>query len=751
MLRRKVFIYSIFFLAGIIAGYFLCEKSGALTGFCITMTTFLAIWNIDFEIQNEEQRRTKILFSSIFIAGFFIIIINFIAYNTNIVGDNNRPIAIEDVTSVTAVVTDIKEKDNSFRILAACDSIKHVKKIEISYYQELNFGEDIYNMLGTNITAYGNLRKPENQSNPGCFNYRIYQYSRGISHNFSAKYIKINDTSDNLFWKYKRRVYRTRDSFLSYFRSQERAIVKGIIFGDKSEIDEDTIEEFNANSTGHILAVSGLHVGFLFALLRFLTKKRKNVFITIIIISVLILYGEMTAWSPATIRAVMILGINLVAVYAKRTADLLSSLSVSAMVILVYNPYMLFNMGFQMTYVALLSLVFLTEPMEYFLGTAAAPIGAIQIGITPLIAFTFNRINAISFLINIPIVFLCSILVPISIIGILIIITLGTLPEILVKSISFIADLILSANHLLGIHGYTTTNVTSVNAGILLIFYILLYALSSEWFRVRALRGETRNALKTIAIVLIPALIISFSLHNKFLNDEIIFVSVGQGDCTHISYQDSDVLIDGGGDRNFNVGEKTLKPYLLKNGVVNIDAALVTHLHMDHYKGLQELDNCFPVGRISIGTKTILSNEFYVEPIWPMGNHKKKFTTDDPNENNTVYMIYCYGKKIMITGDLTEPDEKKMIEYYKGRDTLDCDILKVGHHGSKTSSSEDFLDATSPEIAVISVGANNMYGHPHQETLDKLTTRGIKIYRTDLNGAVGIDIRKSGIKVDTLR
>ena len=172
-----------------------------------------------------------------------------------------------------------------------------------------------------------------------------------------------------------------------------------------------------------------------------------------------------------------------------------------------------------------------------------------------------------------------------------------------------------------------------------------------------------------------------------------------------------------------------------------------------------------------------ITDDVYIDTIWPVEGQSGGIDIDDPNEHNTVYMVNCKGIKIMVTGDLLEEDELKMIEYYRhkslsenaggeeqergteqtdGRDhavipMLKCDILKVAHHGSKSSSSEAFLDAVSPSIAVIQVGANNFYGHPHQQTIDRLEERGIPIYRTDLNGAVGIDITGKGITVDLIR
>ena len=141
----------------------------------------------------------------------------------------------------------------------------------------------------------------------------------------------------------------------------------------------------------------------------------------------------------------------------------------------------------------------------------------------------------------------------------------------------------------------------------------------------------------------------------------------------------------------------------------------------------------------------------YIESIWPAEVSKQQIAFDDPNEHNTVYMIHYKGIKIMVTGDLLEEDEKEMVRYYQDTDTLKCDILKVAHHGSKTSSSEEFLDAAKPQIAVIQCGRNNFYGHPHKQTLERLEERGIKVLRTDISGAVGIDIHGSRLSADLFK
>ena len=222
----------------------------------------------------------------------------------------------------------------------------------------------------------------------------------------------------------------------------------------------------------------------------------------------------------------------------------------------------------------------------------------------------------------------------------------------------------------------------------------------------------------------------------------------------------------------YNVGEKVLMPHLLKSGADDVDMALVTHLHTDHFKGICELAAVYPVKLVGIPSdyrnedvdieegkvvyidplsRISIAEDVYVTSIWPVKESKEGITAGDENEHNMVYMVDYKGVRIMVTGDLLEEDELEMIEYYRRRNnlgSLKCDVLKTAHHGSRSSSSDEFLDAASPSIAVISVGKNNIYGHPHEETLERLNERKIKVYRTDLNGTIGIDIHGTRLSVD---
>lgn len=206
-------------------------------------------------------------------------------------------------------------------------------------------------------------------------------------------------------------------------------------------------------------------------------------------------------------------------------------------------------------------------------------------------------------------------------------------------------------------------------------------------------------------------------------------------------------MIDGGGKIDYNVGKKILKPYLLKNRVSNVDLAIATHLHTDHFKGLKELQEEGMIKNmksgIAAGKTFSVSEDVKIETLWPLTLEGDEI--QDENDNCSVFMVYFNNFKILVTGDLDEAGERKMIEFYGKEEKLKADILKVGHHGSKTSTSDEFLNAVSPEYAVIQVGKNN-YGHPDIKIIEKCRKRGIIVLRNDTHGAVGFSFKEGKIQ-----
>ena len=676
-----------------------------------------------------------------------------------------------------------------------------------------------YKYIGMMVEARGEYTDLSPAEDPGCFDYALYMKSKGVTIRFKAYILEVTDNHASVFTKARCFLYSTRESFLSRFSADTQGFMRGVIFGDKSGIDEDLLEEFNINSTGHILAVSGLHIGFLYGLLRFMTARKRTLPVSALIIAVILLYGEMTMWSPATVRACIVMTISLFSTHLRRRSDLLTSLSLAAFLILAYQPYQLFSSGFQLSFMALGGIAFLTGPLSSVTGEALAVMLAVQIGTLPVIAYSYCRINPLSILINIPVILLASVLVPLCILMLMMEASFGRVPAAGVKLAELISQAVIDVNHILGLGGSFSLKTAGPGTAVMIMIYVIVFGLASEWTRVMLLRKDVKAVFRQGILLLMPVAMLFSCLYDTISDDEIVFVSVGQGDCVHIRAEGHNALIDGGGQavqgnsgqaenghskQGYNVGKSILMPYLMHGGTDAVEIALVTHLHADHYKGIEELAEVFPVGAIGIpadyrasltdghfassshktndsfcenlekggasnsekrwtanpemkvcyigpDTRIDISDDVSIEVIWPVEVSDEPIAADDPNEHNTVYMIHYKEIKIMVTGDLLEEDEQEMIKYYQGTDTLECDILKVAHHGSKSSSSEAFLDAVHPEIAVIQCGRNNFYGHPHKQTLDRLEKRGIQIFRTDLSGAVGIDIHGDRISVELFR
>ena len=802
MMRRRLTVYTLFYIAGITAGFFAFERSRIIeaAGFCAAV-----IAAVFFTDTGKDANTQKAVIAMMFFTGFLMFSFRSLTYNAAMSYVQNNECVRGRVMSVSVKDEKVRfiirnSEKGPARILVTLDEKAAQRSAENAGTgtAEAFVRSGAYGYTGEMIEARGEYTEIPSADDPGCFDYKLYMKSKGVTIRFKAYILEVTDTEVSPATKVRRYLYGARESFISRFDPDTQGFIRGVIFGDKSEIDEDLLEEFNNNSTGHILAVSGLHIGFLYGLLRFLTARRRTLPVSILITAVILLYGEMTMWSPATVRACIVMTISLCASHLRRCSDLLTSVSLAALMILVFQPYQLFNSGFQLSFLALCGIAFLTHPLSTVTGDTIAVMLAVQIGTIPVIAYSYCSINPLSILINVPVIMLASVLVPLCILLLMMQASILSVPAAGIELAELISYAVMKVNHILSFGGSFSVRTAGPGAAFIIVIYMIVFGLSSEWTRVMLLRNDAKAVLKQGILLLMPLAMLFSCLYDTLSDDEIIFAAVGQGDCVHIRAEGHDVLIDGGGqaayekhsnndgsgsndDEGYNVGKSILMPYLMHSGADAVDIALVTHLHADHYKGIEELSEVFPVGAIGIpvdyrstdhgspedqNTRSELPFDpakiYYIEPdteiditedvsidvIWPVEVSDDPIAADDPNEHNTVYMIRYKDIKIMVTGDLLEEDELDMVDYYAGTDTLKCDILKVAHHGSKSSSAEAFLDAAKPRLAVIQCGRNNFYGHPHKQTLERLEERGIPVFRTDLSGAVGIDIRGSRLSVD---
>ena len=325
----------------------------------------------------------------------------------------------------------------------------------------------------------------------------------------------------------------------------------------------------------------------------------------------------------------------------------------------------------------------------------------------------------------------------------------------------FIYVLFIVFNYIYKIYHDRTLSITKIRFRNLIAVY-----------KYRFIQYKEKYKKRSFIILLLIILIFSvFHFIPKEL--KIFFVDVGQGDCTFIvTPRNKTILIDGGGSTgsDFDVGESTLLPYILDRGYKKIDLMFISHFDQDHIGGLFTILRELKVNRVciskqeensenykkfleivkernitvftvKIGDKIKIEKSLYFDILWPQ---EEQIEENRINNNAIVMKLIYNGFSCLFTGDIEKVAEDKIVSLYKDKSVLESDILKVAHHGSKTSTTEEFFKLVNPKISLIGVGKNNLFGHPSSEVIERLEKSNAKIYRTDMNGEINIIINKRG-------
>lgn len=586
---------------------------------------------------------------------------------------------------------------------------------------------------------------PAQARNPGCFDYRRHLLSENIK---VIGYVEtLNDFSESkgMLDNIQKKLMELKYLFSASLSEGTRGILMGMVFGDTTYLDEDVYEGFRKNGTAHVLAVSGLHVGILYKWLKKAIGRRQTIFSVIAIAIIMITYCFLSSFSASALRAAAMIILSTTGIYMDRRYDMLTAASLTALIFTVMNPYIIFNAGFQMSFIAVCSIAFFYKRMPYKIPDSVAIMISANIGLMLYQIYVFNWFSVSSFIANVPVVYLVSITVPLGLAHFALFCIAGEIPVIETIT-SALSGMIVKINEFLSF-GSGGFDMISPPLWLVILLYFIMFFLASEQLEIMVHRKEQVKILFIIIVFIAFSMFIKTASYQPLKESELIFVDVGQGDCVHVKAGEKNILIDGGGKADYNIGKNTLKPYLLKNGVNYVDLSLATHRHIDHFKGLDELwqegmaDE--PKTGLTAGEVFHVSENIKIETLWPLSLEDDK--KQDENANCTVFMIYLNGYKILVTGDLDVAGEKKMIAHYEKSDKLKADILKIGHHGSKTSTSEDLLESVSPRFAVIQVGQNN-YGHPDSKIIEKCCRKGIIVLRNDTHGAVGFSFEKNQIK-----
>lgn len=636
--------------------------------------------------------------------------------------------------------------------------------------------------IGNLVSVSGIIKKFSINTNPGEFNEKFFYRIQNISYKVNAKEISL---AHSQYSKLHFQLNKIKDHLIQVYNSilseKEAGIIVAMVLGSKHLLDDEIKTLYQGNGISHILAISGLHISMIGAAVYLLLRKLRMGLYGATILSILFIYsyGILTGFSVSTKRAVIMYSLMLMAKLIGKTFDSLSALSLSAFIILLQNPMELFQAGFLLSFGAVLGIVLvlpclnqLYEPKTVVLKAIYVSISA-QIFTLPFVLYFFFQIPIYSVFTNIIILPFTSILMITALLA-------GLLGLIYLPLGVFIAG---GANYILKYYEIVCSLCNKLPGKLLTLgrpgaFRIIAYLIIILVFIIVA---KTYNRKRLMILILLAVGVLVISGPRKGLT--ITMLDVGQGEAIYMeTKKGTTFLIDGGSIDVSSVGTYRIQPFLLSKGVDKIDYAIVTHEDKDHISGLieickegkvkirnlvlpkidksrnaidiigeGELDNYGNLEALAI-EKNI--NIMYIKAGDYIREGRLNITCLHPregynysttNDYSTVLSV-TYGEfDMLLTGDVELDGERAIINSLLNDKYVDenlvnsgYEVLKVAHHGSKNSTSEEFISIIKPDLSLISCGKNNRYGHPHEELLDRLDEAGSQVIITYESGAITI-------------
>ena len=615
--------------------------------------------------------------------------------------------------------------------------------------EEIGSYNDKYN-LGDKVEVTGEIKEIDNNTVPNTFNYKKYLNSNKIYTVIDIKNITKVENNKNFFYKVKNVLLKRGDKLKKSF-----PYIDSLIFGNNSYIDEDTLLSYRENGISHLFAISGLHISiFLGVLSKILEKlKLRGIKQNIILIVFLLFYMFLTNFSMSVMRGAILTILLMINKMLKLKIPTANLLILALYIIMVNNPLNINNIGLMYSFLVTLFLILFKD----LINTKNKLYSLFMISLIaflvsyPITINNFYKINYFSVVYNLFFVpYVSSVLLPFTLMSYLFP-RLDSVLYLLIKIIEF-------SSHFLD--QVTILKVSNCKMSMLtvVIYFVIICKLFFNW-----------NNKRTNFIII---LIIFFILHSFMpfsKEDYVMYLDVGQGDSALININDNTTLIDTGGqiqikdqEYKYKIAKNKLVPYLNSVGIKKLDNLVLTHGDADHMKEALYLVNHFKIKQVVFNCGEY--NDLEKELIKVLDKKKIKYYScinelniddnklyflqtkeyDNGNDNSNVIYTELDGYKFMFMGDAGVEKEKDILEKYN---LSNIDVLKVGHHGSGTSSSKEFIKEIKPKYGVISVGKNNRYGHPNKEVLNNLSDS--KIYRTDQDGSIMFKIKKNKLKIET--
>lgn len=617
--------------------------------------------------------------------------------------------------------------------------IKSKEKLKGVYYIGTEEEKEYLSQLdlGITLSIQGTLESPHDNTIPNTFNYKKYLNNLNINYTLNVEKIAVINTKTSLLYSMKNALIR----YINTFKS--KSYLNTFIVGNKNYLGEGVYENYQALGVSHIFAISGMHISLLSGIiLKILSKLKVNDTLAYFLVIVfLMFYIFITNFQASILRSVGLFLLLFMNKKFKLDIKVENILILDISILLLIDANLLTNIGFLYSSIVSFSLIKFNYLIKgnYFMKLFKVSLIAFlaSLPITLYNNYEFNILSIINNLFIVP--FVSVFLYPLSLITLLI----RPLDELLLL-VTNVLETLTTKMLIFNII------IPKISIWFIIIYYFLIICLFKSF-----------NKKYLILIVLL--LMVTKGLNYIDNNYYVYFLDVGQGDSAIIKKGSECIMIDTGGKisykvetwqekKKYNITQNTIK-FLKSLGVDNLDYVILTHGDVDHAGEISYLIDNFKVKNVIINkdnknsleksiNENIIADDYHGNI--PLKILKSPKLYDNENDNSNIILLNAYNHQFLFMGDAGKQAEEDFINTYNlGK----IDVLKVGHHGSKTSSSKTFIKHINPKYSIISVGQNNKYGHPNKEVLDNLSNS--KIYRTDTNGSIMFKIKKDTLEIAT--
>lgn len=642
----------------------------------------------------------------------------------------NKKIDVPILTnnSYELIIDDYKINDKTITIYF--DNI--IGKYYVDNNEKVKEFKDNYS-FGDKIYIEGEMSVPNNNTIPNNFNYKDYLYHKYIYYIIKIDKIKMISKNDNIFLNIKNSIYKRIDTI------KYNNYLYAFILGKSYYIDSEVLNNYKINGITHLFALSGLHVSMFSSIILFILKKIKlseklSYFITSLF---LIFFAFIASFTPSIVRSVLFFILssinNVYYLYVKPKYLLYIVFSI----LIFINPFYIYDTGFILSFCISFFILLFNEKNKINNNLLSILVISIlsTLSSLPIIINMSYEINILGFINNLFFIpYVTYIVFPLSII------------VVFISKLSFILNFLIIIMEYISKVSSNIFNIKLIfpkmSLFLIIIYYVLLILIVKK------------INLKKIFIIYLSFLYFRCDFDK---NNYVYFIDVGQGDSALIvTKNNKSILIDTGGKvgSNYSLMKSNVIPFFKSIGIRKLDYLFITHGDYDHAGYGIDLVNNFNVknrftnkGKYNslekkLNIKSFNNSYIKIDNVEIYSLNSKLYNNE--NSDSLVLLVIIDNYKLLFMGDASINTEKDIMNNY---DIGDVFILKVGHHGSKTSSSEEFINSVNPKYSIISVGKNNKFGHPNKEVLDNLSNS--KIYRTDIDGSIMFKIKKDKLRIET--